>query len=343
VLPVLPVLPVLHRERQVEAGPLQCLLALPRRVLERVAAHRQAVLGGGERALQQGVQQFLAGLAGLRHRPALWARARAQAAAPTARPMARPARSPSFGSSAAARPSALRMREVPDTADRILLDIVERHTFLTADDLAAVLGWLPRQVVRQRNDLLGSGLLRLLDPKEVSAQYAEEVAAGLLELTPAGLALVAAQQGLIVAAAVRLNGFVGGGPAHRPGSCLSRTRYVLLRHLAHTRGTDRFFVALARSAGRTGHTTPGTSDAALVLWRNAVACARRRVRPDGYGVLRLDGRRHGFFLEYDRETQDAAAYRRKLAAYYSYRDTGHYALDYTDFLELLLVGHAANE
>jgi hypothetical protein len=186
--------------------------------------------------------------------------------------------------------------------------------------------------------ILASGLLRLLDPVEAVGPAAG--GAGLLELTRQGVAFVAAQQGLTVAEAVRHTGLAGGGPAQRPGTRLSRARYVLLRHLAHTRGADGFFVALARAAraARRPHRgATGAADEALLVWRNAVACARGRMRPDGYGVLRLDGRRHGFFLEYDRGTQDAAAYRRKLAAYYAYRDSGAFAADYAGFPALLLV------
>jgi hypothetical protein len=73
------------------------------------------------------------------------------------------------------------------------------------------------------------------------------------------------------------------------------------------------------------------------VWRNALACARGRVRPDGYGVLRLGRRRHGFFLEYDRGTAHAGDYRAKLAAYDTYRDTGRFTRDYEGFPTILLV------
>jgi hypothetical protein len=218
----------------------------------------------------------------------------------------------------------------------VLLDLVGRHPFLATGDLAALLGWGPAAVRRRRDGLVAAGLLRLLDPAEAGPAGAL-AGDGLAELTLEGVAFVAAQQGLTVAEAVRHTGLAGGGPGQRRGTRLARARYVLLRHLAHTRGADGCFVALAQAARRAALRTPGARDAALVSWRNAVACARGRVRPDGYGVLRLNGRRHGFFLEYDRGTQDAAAYRRKLAAYYDYRDTGRFAQDYDGFPTLLVV------
>ena len=39
----------------------------------------------------------------------------------------------------------------------------------------------------------------------------------------------------------------------------------------------------------------------LLEWRGAAACAHGRLRPDGYGLVRLGQRQHGFFLEFDRE------------------------------------------
>lgn len=220
------------------------------------------------------------------------------------------------------------------TADRMLLDVVGRHPFLGVDDLATVLAWPAAETRRRRDTLRDGGLLRLVDPAEVDERSRHEVEAGLTELTSSGVALVAAQQGLTVGAAVRHNGLVGGGPEQPRGTRLSRGRYGLLRHLAHTRGADRFFVALA--SGDRGTGAP-PNQAALLVWRNAVACARGRLRPDGYGVLRAGGRRHGFFLEYDRGTQDAAAYCRKLAAYYAYRDSGCYRRDYDGFPTILIV------
>ena len=54
------------------------------------------------------------------------------------------------------------------------------------------------------------------------------------------LALLAAQEGLSLAAAVRANGLAGGGPERPAGA-----RRALLRRLAHTVGADGVFVRLA--------------------------------------------------------------------------------------------------
>ena len=47
--------------------------------------------------------------------------------------------------------------------ERVLLDLVGRHPFLTADSLAAVLGWETRRVRERRARLIRLGLVRLLD------------------------------------------------------------------------------------------------------------------------------------------------------------------------------------
>jgi hypothetical protein len=270
------------------------------------------------------------GLAPLPARVTAWAEVLGREAAGPPRP---PARAPAAVSDGA--PGGLR------TADRVLLDFAGRHPFLAPDDLAAALGWAPAATRRRRDALVAAGLLRLLEPAEAVAGglRPDAAAAGLAELTPAGVALVAARQGLTVGTAARHTGLAGGGPGQRAGTRLSRARYVLLRHLAHTRGADRFFVALARAARAAAVRSPEEAPvgAALAVWRNAFACARGRVHPDGYGVLRRAGRRHGFFLEYDRGTARAGDYRAKLGAYYAYRDSGRYAADYAGFPVVLLV------
>jgi hypothetical protein len=68
-----------------------------------------------------------------------------------------------------------------------------------------------------------------------------------------------------------------------------------------------------------------------------VACARGRVRPDGYGLLRRGGRLFGFFLEYDRGTMRRGNYLRKFGAYRRYRERGWYARDYEGFPTILMV------
>ncbi len=210
--------------------------------------------------------------------------------------------------------------------DRRLLDLVGRHPFLTPDRLAVVLGWQQKWVRRRRNRLIGFGLMRLVEPAEIG-DAAESME--LVELTRAGLELVSAQQGLSLMRAVRLNGLAGGGPDAPFGA-----RRVLLKNLAHTLAVDGIFVSLIRTAGT--FTAAGWDDA-LLEWRNAAACSRGHLRPDGYGVYRHQGRSVGFFVELDRGTMNRQDYLRKFAAYHRYHETGRFARDYQGFPTILVV------
>lgn len=207
-----------------------------------------------------------------------------------------------------------------------LLDLIGEHPFLPPDRLATLLGW-PLAAQRQRcRRLLARGLLRRLEPGEAKADLAGPE---LLEATAAGLALVAARQGLSLPVAVRANGLAGGGPDQPVG-----TRQKLLKELAHTRGVDDLFISLwvtARERAAAG------GDDALVIWRNAAACCHGPVRPDGYGIYRLHGERYGFFLEYDRGTMSARDYGEKFATYYDYWASGRFERDYEGFPTILVV------
>ena len=243
----------------------------------------------------------------------------------------------SGGSGAAVDPVALRLA----TSDRALLDLVGRHPFLRSEQLAVLLGCPPGPP--------GAGAPGCAPPA-CSGRWSWMVASGSdgargagaacgragggepsdrcerrdrWELTAPGLALVAAQEGLSLAAAVRVNGLAGGGPERPVGA-----RRTLLRRLAHTVGADGVFVRLAAAARR--QAAAGADDA-LLEWRNAAACAWRHVRPDGYGLYRHAGRLYGLFLEYDRGTMTARDHRRKFAAYHHYLASGRFEREYRGF------------
>ncbi|HVC31903.1 MAG TPA: replication-relaxation family protein [Chloroflexota bacterium] len=213
--------------------------------------------------------------------------------------------------------------------DHRLLALIGHHPILPLCAMADVLGWTPAVTRHRCRYLVELGLARLVDAGEVGAK---EATIGLAELTRDGLRLVASWQGLPLTVAVRENGLVGGGPIEPVGG-----RYQLLSHLAHTLGADAVFVALIASARRQG--------GALVEWRNAAACARGRVRPDGYGLYCHGQQGYGFFLEYDRGTMGERALLTKFSAYYDYRDSGRYRRDYVGFPTILVVAvdNAAEE
>ena len=167
------------------------------------------------------------------------------------------------------------------------------------------------------------GLLRVVPREELPRGVGGQDT--LLELNVSGLTRLSASLGLSLAAAVRHHGLAGGGADTPVGP-----RRALLAHLAHTLGADAVFAAFARSA--TSH-----RGGALLEWRNAAACAHGRMRPDGYGLLRLGRREYGFFLEFDRGTVRSAALRAKFAAYHRYRSSARSARDYDGFPAVLVV------
>lgn len=209
--------------------------------------------------------------------------------------------------------------------DRDLLDLIGRHPFLSSDGLATVLGWEVRRLRERLSRMIGLGFVRLVEPRETRASSHAE----LIELTIDGVQLVAAQQGLSVVEAVRFNGLAGGGPEQEIGA-----RQLLLRNLQHTLGADAVFVDLYR---RLGVATATVGEDAILEWRNAAACGRRRARPDGYGMIRRHGETYGFFLEFDRGTMSARGYGAKWSGYYHYRESRAFERDYDGFPTILVV------
>jgi hypothetical protein len=209
--------------------------------------------------------------------------------------------------------------------DRDLLDLIGRHPFLSSESLATVLGWDVKRLRERLVRIIQLGFVRLVEPGETRAPTHSE----MIELATDGVELVAAQQGLSVAQAVRYNGLAGGGPEREIGP-----RRLLLRHAQHTLGADAVFVELYR---RLGAATTMTDADAVVEWRNAAACGRRRARPDGYGMIRRHGATFGFFLEFDRGSMNARDYSEKWSGYYHYRESRAFERDYDGFPTILVV------
>jgi hypothetical protein len=209
------------------------------------------------------------------------------------------------------------------TGDRAVLDVVGRHPFLPTQRLGEILGKTARWARERRAELVRLGLLRVMPAEELPRGVGGEDA--LLELTVSGLTRLSASLGLSLATAVRSHGLAGGGPYTPIGP-----RRALVAYQAHTLGTDAIFAAIAISARR-------QHGGVLLEWRNAAACARGRMRPDGYGLLCVGRREYGFFLEFDRGTVRPAALRAKFAAYHRYQVSPRADRDYDGFPTIVAV------
>jgi hypothetical protein len=215
------------------------------------------------------------------------------------------------------------------------LDLLGRHPFLSWTQLCTVAG---RSIAAAEPHLRRLASLQLVH--SVDDEGAQELGRRWLrpdedplrvplEVSTVGLETIAAHQGVSRAQAVRFNGLAGGGPQRPMGD-----RQQLVRTLLHTLGANQVFVSLYHTA-RTQQ-LDGRDDAVLE-WRNAAACARGAARPDAYGLYRREGRLYGFFLEYDRGTEDLRDYLRKFNAYYHYWLTERYRADYTSLPTILVV------
>jgi protein involved in plasmid replication-relaxation len=238
--------------------------------------------------------------------PVTWSGAAVDTGAAPPNLLPRPGRKPQA-------PSSIRLGAM----DRSVLDLVARHPFLPTALVDQVLGGRgPAWARTRRTALVASELVRIVPAEE--AEPLTLARFGLLEATRSGLAVVAAQLGLPFMAAVHHHGLAGGGPEAPVGA-----RAALSKHLPHTLGADRVFAAVAHAA-RTHH-----AGGALLEWRGPAACAHGRLRPDGYGLLRLGTQYYGFFLEFDRGSMHAGRLRAKFIAYHRFAAspaaTGSYA------------------
>jgi hypothetical protein len=241
--------------------------------------------------------------------------------------------------------------------DLQLLDCLGCHPFITSAEAALIVDCSPDAARRRCQALCARGLTRSLAARATSPspdsraprrqQTAWSTPAGaaallpaapLYELTLQGLSVAAARTGLTLAHAVEQYGLAGGGPGLPEGSRLAQQRRSLLGRLAHTRGTYAVFLSLLRLAQQRRR---AGGDDALRVWRNAQAISRGYFRPDGYGQYQQDGRWWGFFVEYDRGTENRRDYLKKLNAYYEYRHSERFHTDYGGFPAVLFVTTSA--
>jgi DNA-binding MarR family transcriptional regulator len=220
---------------------------------------------------------------------------------------------------AAAAPRALNSNErtaafalSTSTTQKELLEWVGHHPFLTAADLAVLLGLQEEGTERL---LAGLARLGLVDsaPHPVNGDGSP---VGRYFLTGDGLRLLAARDGVPHRRYGRRGALaVGGDAKDGEGQRLAG----LQRHFEHTVGVNSFVVGLATEAAA----LRARQDHRLVHWLGAAEAQEWfpwegrwwHVWPDARLLYRADGREFDVFVEWDRATMRRRDYVEKFRAY----------------------------
>ncbi len=176
--------------------------------------------------------------------------------------------------------------------DRHLLDLLDQHKTLTTDQLVDVAFGSLGRARNRLNTLLGRHILdRFRHYQRPGSQ------SWRWTLGPVGAAIVAGSR---------------GEPFPRPSAVADATaRLAVSPTLGHLIGVNGFFTRLHGHARHRG-------DAHLDRWWNEARCRTATgglVRPDGHGLWSADGRRVGFWLEYDTGTEPLLRVVAKLGDY----------------------------
>lgn len=209
------------------------------------------------------------------------------------------------GTSSAVELSGLRPARTPRAADpllvlrqltardRLLVDLLDQHRVLTTEQVTDVAFGAPTTARHRLAVLHRLGVLdrfRLAVPGGGSQSWRHT-------LGPTGAAMVAAARGV---------------DPPRPAAHRARVlRLATSPTLDHLLGVNGFFCALAAAA----RTRPATT---LLGWESEAAVTARLgglARPDGHGEWAEDGRRIGFYLEYDTGTERLDRLTGKLPGY----------------------------
>ena len=199
-----------------------------------------------------------------------------------------------------------------DRDEKRLLEWIGRLPLITRPQLANLTDLPDPAVDRRVERLLGSAVVRF--DSDVAPG---DSPGGHLLLTPLGLRLLARRDGVPPARCARFAGV--SAPHPDPGVGPARGAMVdIIHHRDHLLGVNRVMARFAGDARRAG--------GMLAACRNEAQSTRRFrhedrsawIRPDGSGVVALDGRQFGFLLEYDRGTLDSGDFAAKFGGYRRY-------------------------
>jgi hypothetical protein len=183
--------------------------------------------------------------------------------------------------------------------DYVLAHLLHQHRTLTTDQVTAMLFTSPRTCRNRLNVLRRLGWIDWFQPIRPGARLPVHWIAGPLSARYVALA-------------------TGGRPPTAKALRETQDRIVAATsHLAHTVGTNQFFVDLI-AASRTG-------GGRLTRWWAGPAIAGatgRRVHPDGHGVWQEPDATVAWFLEFDTGTESLPVVAAKLPPYRRLREAG---------------------
>lgn len=200
--------------------------------------------------------------------------------------------------------------------DYVLAQLLHDHRTLTTAQITAILFTSPRTCRNRLNVLRRLGFIDWFQPIRSAARLPAHWIAGPLSARYVALAS-------------------GSRPPTAKALRETQDRIVAATaHLAHTTGTNQFFVDLigvsrAQAGMRLARWWPTTTIA---------SATGRRVRPDGHGVWREHGRAVAWFLEFDTASETLATVAKKLPPYRRLRESGG-----PDWPVLILVPGTARE
>lgn len=132
-------------------------------------------------------------------------------------------------------------------------------------------------------------------------------------LSERGMRFLAERAGVSVAAFRKRAGVVGFSVEH------GESPEDAVRFIEHTIGINRFIAQLAADARQRGwRLVEARNESESVRVFDAGDGRRSWIKPDGSGVLDIDGEPFWFLLEYDRGTLDRRNYRAKFRGYRRY-------------------------
>jgi len=177
--------------------------------------------------------------------------------------------------------------------DRWLLRMLYEHRVLTSHQIIALAFGAPRLGRRRLLELVRYGVIARFTPYRTSGAHPAHYV-----LAPAGAAVLAAEEGIDVAALRwRYDRAIGVAAGIQ---------------LAHSVGVGDWFTSLV------AHARHHDDASALSVWWSQTRCQRLwgdLVVPDGYGCWSAGGSRIEFFVEFDLASENLSQVARKLAGY----------------------------